>query len=163
MVSFAVHPDGRTVLTGIQNNRAQLWDFTSSGPRPLGRPMAHPSKIEHVTFSPDGRIAVTSSNDGTTRCWDVATSKPLGPPLLHHGVLAILTPGPGRMTILTGGADQFVHFWELPPPWEGEPERIQAELEVLTGMVLEESGAVRELEAAEWQVRYRRLEQDRRD
>ncbi|MET8156713.1 PQQ-binding-like beta-propeller repeat protein [Sphaerisporangium sp. NPDC005289] len=38
-------------------------------------------QVSQVAFSPDGKLLASSDNDGTVRIWDVATSRPVGPPL----------------------------------------------------------------------------------
>lgn len=57
-------------------------------------------------------------------------------------------PQPGR----------FARLWPLAVPLEGEPKRIMCWLDVITGMELDEGGAIRVLSAQEWFDRRRRLE-----
>ena len=40
--------------------------------------------MNSVAFSPDGKILAAGSADDTIRLWDVATRRPLGPPLTGH-------------------------------------------------------------------------------
>ncbi len=64
---------------------AQLWD-TTTGKR-VGMPLAHQGPVAAVAFTPEGR-AVTGSEDGTVRVWDVAEG---------GGPLALFrAPVPGR-------------------------------------------------------------------
>ena len=36
--------------------------------------------MKHASFSPDGRLVVTASFDGTERVWDATTGQPVAPP-----------------------------------------------------------------------------------
>jgi WD40 repeat protein len=45
---------------------------------PLARLAGHTAGVEFVAFSPDGKLLLSASHDGTTRVWDVATRKERG-------------------------------------------------------------------------------------
>jgi hypothetical protein len=47
-------------------------------------------------------MLLTGTNTGTTRCWDAATGKPLGPPLRHGDAVSALALSPDCRTLLTG-------------------------------------------------------------
>ncbi len=72
MISAAMSQDGRYVLTGSADNVARLWDkATGQIVRVLS---GHRNEVTGVAFSPDGRLAITSSgemngDDFTVRLW----------------------------------------------------------------------------------------------
>jgi WD40 repeat protein len=70
----AFSPDGKTVLTGSEDDAARLWD-TATG-RPVGPPLIHQGAVWAVAFSPSGTTVMTGSSDQTARLWDVATALP---------------------------------------------------------------------------------------
>jgi WD40 repeat protein/DNA-binding SARP family transcriptional activator len=73
-------PDGRLLLLGDHEGRAQLYDARTF--EPVGRPLlGHAGFVLTGDFSPDGRTVATSSSDGTVRLWDAASSRPIGTPL----------------------------------------------------------------------------------
>jgi DNA-binding SARP family transcriptional activator/WD40 repeat protein len=72
--------DGRLLIIGDHEGRAQLYDGHTFKPR--GRPLlGHAGFILTADFSPDGKMVATSSSDGTIRLWETASSRPIGAPL----------------------------------------------------------------------------------
>ena len=72
----------------------RLWSTVNW--KPFGKPpeRSH-GHILTISFSPDSRTLVTSSDDGGVRLWDVATQKPIGtalPGLDQHWVSAAFSP-----------------------------------------------------------------------
>jgi WD40 repeat protein len=77
-------PDGKTLATAYHEEIIDLWD------RQTGKELRHlkgHERVHHLVggggmvpsismrFSPDGKILISSSADGTTRLWDVASGK----------------------------------------------------------------------------------------
>jgi WD40 repeat protein len=162
IATAAFNPGGKTFVTAGRSETAQLWESATG--KLIGPPLPHPSGVAAAAFSRDGRTLLTGCRDGTARQWDVTTSKPLGPPLPHRGGVVgvgFLPDGNEVWTSSKWGPESLegvTAFWELPRPSPGEPERVLLELQVLTGMELDEGGALRKLPAEEWQQRRRRLQ-----
>jgi WD40 repeat protein len=151
-------PDGKTVLTGGRDHRAQLWDAASGAP--IAAPLIHGNSLTSVAFSPDGRTIVTGVEDTTARLWDVALGKPLGPGFVHPAPVRAVVFSPDGKSIATGCYyTGTVYRWPAPAPLEGDLQRIVLWIEVLTGLELDATGAIRELGAENWQERRRRLEE----
>ncbi len=68
-----VHPDSKRVGLPGADGMARI--------RRMGHPgevvlRGHVAEVNHLRFSPDGRWAATSSDDGTVRLWDATTGQP---------------------------------------------------------------------------------------
>ncbi len=68
VVRIAFSPDGRQLLTSLENGSVILWDVrTGTKNRAL---IGHKERVNSVAFSPDGRYALTASDDATAVLWD---------------------------------------------------------------------------------------------
>ncbi|MFH0903138.1 MAG: WD40 repeat domain-containing protein, partial [Pseudomonadota bacterium] len=68
----AFHPDGRRIGVPLADG-AYVLDTASGQVSPL---RGSRGMINYMKFSPDGRLAATSGNDGTVRLWIVETGEP---------------------------------------------------------------------------------------
>jgi WD40 repeat protein len=122
--------------------------------------LAHQGPIILVAFSPDGKTALTATRGQTLHLWDVATGKPIGPPLpcdsaRPEGVMTAAFRPDGK-AVLAGTRDR-AYLWAVPAPLAGNAECIRLWVEVCTGLELDVGGAVVELDAAAWRQRRERL------
>jgi WD40 repeat protein/tRNA A-37 threonylcarbamoyl transferase component Bud32/tetratricopeptide (TPR) repeat protein len=114
-------PDGATVFMGSDARWVRLLDVATGQPR--GRLRRHPWPIRAVAFSPDGkRVAVTSHDGGDEfngsplslcEVLDSQSGQPVCPPLPHSHWVEQLVFTPDSKTLLTGGFDNCVHFWDV--------------------------------------------------
>ncbi|HET6252114.1 MAG TPA: protein kinase [Tepidisphaeraceae bacterium] len=108
--------DGSRLITGSIDKNIRLWD-TASG-KLLGEPLPHGAIVRSVAFSPDGTRAVstasdlaatvpfTSSDDNTTRLWDI------GVPVPDDGeFLARLDQLAGDRRLVPGGRSSPLYNW----------------------------------------------------
>jgi WD40 repeat protein len=144
------------ILTASQDNTARVWEVATG--KPLSPPLRHQDAVYAVAFSRDGKIAVTGSHDKTARMWESATGRPLGPPLRHPDRVDAVAISPDGTTVVTGCDDGIARLWEVSPAIEGDPARIIRWVQAITGMELDESGNVRQLDAATQRARRQELD-----
>jgi WD40 repeat protein len=89
-----------------------VWDAVTG--QPLIPPLKHSRYVRHAAFSPDGRLVLTASADGTARVWDAATGEPVTPPLRHRGPVSDAVFSPDGRRMLTASDDGTARIWELP-------------------------------------------------
>jgi len=155
--AVAFSPNGKTVLTGCQDGTAQLWN-THTG-KATGPPLRHAAAVGAVTFSPDGKTILTGCEDMKARLWDTATGQPIGKPLEHLVMVFAVAFSPDGKTILTGSHAGTARLWETSAPLPDNLPRLIAWVETLTGLELDDQGAIRVLDGAAWRQRRDRLSQ----
>jgi WD40 repeat protein len=151
----AFSPDGKMLLTGCQDKAARFWSVADG--KEVGVPLQHQGEVRSVAFSPDGRTVLTGSNDNTARLWETGTGKQLGPPLQHLDAVLSVAYSPNGKVLLTGSEDQTARLWDGPGFLADEIERFVLRAQLMTGMELDERGTIRELDAATWLERKKRL------
>jgi WD40 repeat protein/serine/threonine protein kinase len=151
VTTLAFSPDGRTIVTGDADQNVQLWDVRTR--KRLVLLSGHRGGINDVAFSPDGRLILTGSRDGAARLWSAASGKPIGPAMSHPLQVVRVAFSHDGETILTAAQDQITRSWPVPKPVAGSVRELELSMQVTTGMELEESGAIRILDAAEWRDR----------
>ncbi|ADR18762.1 caspase family protein [Calditerrivibrio nitroreducens] len=72
ITSFSVSQDGKRLLSGIGNSIV-LWDIERG--EKIKTFLGHQGTIGYLGFSDYNKYIVSSSPDGTTRLWDIATGK----------------------------------------------------------------------------------------
>jgi WD40 repeat protein len=131
LTALALSPDGRRALRAFSNSTEGLlfsggWGLKDqsfvamiadiSQARGETKSLAHPGPIVGGLFSPDSRTLLTvATRSGAweeARLWEVATGKPLGPPMPHQGpIRALVFRADGKM-VLTGSDDGTARLWD---------------------------------------------------
>jgi WD40 repeat protein len=147
--------DGKTILTGGHDGEARLWDAATG--QPIGPPLVHSRRqVLTVAISPDGRTILTGGQEQMARLWDAATMRPIGPPLEHQRWVTSLAFSPDGKTFLTPSG---LHPVRAPGAEQepDDPRRVLTWIQAVTGLALNEDGALRALDNAEWLERLRAL------
>lgn len=116
---LAVTPDGRRVAAGAIGEGAApcgqfpvtLWDLATGAE--ITRLVAHASPVTAIAFSADGRLAVSSSEDGVTFTWDLASGRPVHRIALRPGEIVGSTISPDASWLVAACRDTSVKVWNL--------------------------------------------------
>jgi WD40 repeat protein len=106
-------------LAGLEEDAAQrVLGWPLLDPFPLCEPIRHDDSVTSVCFSPDGRLLVTASWDGTARLWDAATHQPIGRPMRHENWVECANFSPDGRLVVTASRDGSARLWDAAT---GEP------------------------------------------
>jgi serine/threonine protein kinase/WD40 repeat protein len=153
VVALAVAPGGGRLLVG-GGGTARLWDLATK--KPVGQSMTHPTDVSAVAFGPDGQVALTGCS-ASVQLWEASTALPLGPPLPCPNGVRALAFAPDREALLASNYTGY-RLFPIKRPVPDDVRRLALSAQVLTGLELDEGGAVQVLDAAAWNDRRRRLE-----
>jgi eukaryotic-like serine/threonine-protein kinase len=106
----AVASDVRTALSAC-GKTLKLWDLTRG--KELRTFAGHSEMITSVAVSPDGRVALSGSEDKTLRLWDLARGKELRTLIGHSSSVSCVAIAPDNRTALSGSLDETLRLWDL--------------------------------------------------
>jgi len=97
-------------------------------------PMMHNAQVWGVAANQAENRIVTGSFDRTARVWDLATGRPISPPLMHRQGVSDAVFSPDGKLVLTASWDGTARLWEVPDPVPDDPDLLIAWVQVMTGM-----------------------------
>jgi WD40 repeat protein/tRNA A-37 threonylcarbamoyl transferase component Bud32 len=114
ITAMALSPNGRRLLTGggHRDGVVRLWDLDTGQllRRFEGR---HGLEVTRLAFSPDGRRALSSSQDSLVKLWDVETGKAIHTLAGHGSWVWDVVFLPGGQRALSGGEGKGILLWDL--------------------------------------------------
>jgi WD40 repeat protein len=99
--------------------------------------------VRAVAFHPGSQLVATGGWEGDVRLWDVVSGRPVGPSLPQRGSVLALAFDPAGRTLAAAGEDGTCRIWAVPDPVGGSSEQIRRRVETLTGLELDDDGAIR--------------------
>jgi WD40 repeat protein len=103
LVQFPEHPPFPSVEEGL------LKVIQADQPQVL----SHPSQVNEVRYSPDGKTLATASDDKTVKLWDVVTGKELKTFNGHQKWVYSVSFSPDGKTLASGSDDNTVKLWDV--------------------------------------------------
>lgn len=110
--ALAFDPAGSRLAAGGDAGWAVVWNLGEPDAPPRSVRHADWAPVWHVEFSPDGRVLLTTAEDGTARLWEASTGFPLGSPLTHEGGVVFGRFHPDGHAVVTTSADVTARLWD---------------------------------------------------
>src|SRR5262249_38802197 len=134
VTAAALAGDERTLAT-VEADRGRLWDpLTGEEKGEVRSNTAGAGKGSLFTtaaLSPDGRVLAVGRQDGTLLLWNA--SEPTSPVVLgtHRSAVTALLFTPDGKSLLSGGLDACVRFWDMATRREYAAPDVKAEVRCL--------------------------------
>ncbi|CAE7073922.1 unnamed protein product [Rhizoctonia solani] len=116
--SVTFSPDGKSVVSGSDDNTVRMWNANSSSP--IGEPLeGHSSYVQSVSYSPLGNLIASGSWDNTIRLWDPSTGQQSGDILKGDHTFFSVAFAPDAKLIASGGGSSYsptgsaVQLWDV--------------------------------------------------
>ncbi|KAJ2448778.1 ribosome assembly [Coemansia sp. RSA 2336] len=104
--------NGVRLVSGSDDFTMYLWDPDTSN-KPVARLTGHQKVVNHVSFSPDGRLLASASFDNSVKLWDGKTGKFLASLRGHvAAVYQVCWSADSRM-LLSASKDSTLKIWDL--------------------------------------------------
>src|SRR5450432_219817 len=104
---------GKMLVEYAAGHHAEVWNPTGTQPDAQFVFAAHTAPVRSVAYSPDGKTALTGSEDGTAILWDVHSGVLLHNLQGHLGPVISVAIAPDGKTALTGGGESFGILWDV--------------------------------------------------
>ena len=75
--------------------------------------LGHSGEVLSVAIAPDGKTALSGSDDKTLRLWDLASGREIRKFEGHSGWVRSVAFSPDGKTALSGSADHTMRLWDL--------------------------------------------------
>ncbi|KAI8822777.1 WD40-repeat-containing domain protein [Chytriomyces cf. hyalinus JEL632] len=110
VVSVAISPDGRTIVSGSSDNTVEVWDMQKG--ICTASLVGHTSLVHSVAISADGRTIVSGSSDNTVRVWDMQEG--ICTAILDDDCSEVhsVAISPDGRTIVFGSFDSTIRVWD---------------------------------------------------
>lgn len=113
LTGLAVTPDGARLVVSCADNRLRVVTLPAGAPPALERELTgHGGPVTSVAIvPPQGARALSGSDDGTARLWDLATGKELAS-LNHGGPVTAVAVNPDGTRYASASANHTAKLWE---------------------------------------------------
>ncbi|KAI8633878.1 putative WD-repeat protein [Xylariaceae sp. FL1651] len=99
--------------------------------------LAHSGSVNAVTFSPNGQLIASASDDGTVRLWDTATGREQRVFKGHSGWVNAVIFSPNGQLIASASDDETVRLWDIAT---GEQRALKGHLGSVEAVIFSPNG-----------------------
>ena len=110
VLSVDITPDGKTAITGSNDNTAKIWDLQTG--KTIKTLQNHQGPINSVAITPNAKTAITGSNDNTAKIWDLQTGKTIKTLKDHQRSIYSVNITPDAKMAITGSYKE-VCLWDV--------------------------------------------------
>ncbi len=111
----------RTRLVVAAASKLYAFDPTPPNPQPAEPPGRDPSQVlaghqgpvRSVAFAPDSSTALSASDDGTVKRWQIAAAGAVATLTGHGGQVYCVAFGPDGKTLVSGSSDKTLRLWDV--------------------------------------------------
>ena len=118
---MALSPDDRWLGTA-QADGAFVWDVATGKQLVAFSGHGEGARTSGIAFSPDGKWAATTGNDGLVQVWDAATGAVVFKLTGHTGATFGVAFSPDGKSLASSSVDRTIKIWRLPPAGGQVPE-----------------------------------------
>ena len=111
---IAISPDGRNLITGsclLSENVLGIWDLKRFELR--AEMSAHKGYIRSISFSPDGKVALSAGEDSVLRLWDISDFGLKAELTGHEAEVTSTLITPDGNYAVSGSYDGTIRVWDL--------------------------------------------------
>lgn len=109
--SIDFSPDGKTLVSGSNDNTIKLWDLTDG--HTINTFNGHTDDVRSVSFSPDGNSIVSGSDDNKIMIWRTNDSRLIRTISGHKSLVLSVSISPDGLTIASGSGDNTAKLWRF--------------------------------------------------
>jgi WD40 repeat protein len=111
VLSVAVTPDGKHVVSGSGDNTVRLWELATG--KEVRRFTGHADWVRSVAVTPDGKYVVSGSGDNTVRLLELATGQEVRRFTGHENWVWSVAVTPDGKYVVSGSGDNTVRVWPI--------------------------------------------------
>ncbi|MFM6280855.1 MAG: WD40 repeat domain-containing protein, partial [Dolichospermum sp.] len=71
VITIAVTPDGKTVISGSNDETIKIWDLVTGTEKLTFK--GHSNSVNAIALTPDGKTVISGSSDNTIKIWNLQT------------------------------------------------------------------------------------------
>ncbi len=110
---LAIHPEGKVLAAGSNDQRILLWDLPDGDLQP--EPLLGPVPVTRsLVFSPDGSLVAGANSDNRIRVFRWLNGQMLKTLEGHQAMVRALVIHPDGRTLFSAGFDGQIRFWRFP-------------------------------------------------